>query len=101
MSEQGLVCDTTILLYLGRIHHINLHPALFDPVYVPDVVMLELDMGRLLRPDTINLRDLDWARPVSVAQSMLAGLPPNRLGAGERAVIAQNICLPPLCGRAR
>ena len=54
MSKRAIVCDTTVLLYLGRIGQSDLLPALFSPVYVPEPVMLELDMGRLLRPDTIN-----------------------------------------------
>jgi predicted nucleic acid-binding protein len=50
--------------------------------------MLELDMGRLLRLDTINPRNLAWANLVSVSQANIDDLPPNRLGAGERSVIA-------------
>jgi hypothetical protein len=88
VSKRAIVCDTTVLLYLGRIGQSDLLPALFSSVYVPEPVMLELDMGRLLRPDTINPRSLAWAKPVSVSQTMIDGLPPNRLGAGERSVIA-------------
>ena len=88
MSRQPLVCDTTIPLYLGRIGQIDLLPALFAPVYVPEQVCLELDMGRLLRPDTINPRSLVWVELVSVSQALVDSLPPNRLGTGERAVIA-------------
>lgn len=88
MPERPLVCDTTVLLYLGRIDRIDLLPALFSPLYVPDMVMLELDMGRLLRPDTVDPRDFGWATPVTVAQEAVDALPPNRLGAGERSVIA-------------
>jgi predicted nucleic acid-binding protein len=82
------VCDTTIPLYLGRIGQIDLLPALFAPVYVPEQVCLELDMGRLLRPDTINPRSLVWVELVSVSKVLIDNLPPNRLGTGERAVIA-------------
>lgn len=88
MPEQPLVCDTTVLLYLGRIGQADLLPALFAPVCVPEQVMLELDMGRLLRPDTFNPQDCTWAMPVAVPQDAVDALPPNRLGAGERAVIA-------------
>ena len=88
MPEQPLVCDTTVLLYLGRISQADLLPALFTPVYVPEPVMLELDMGRLLRPDTFNPQDCAWAAPVTVPQDAIDVLPPNRLGAGERAVVA-------------
>lgn len=56
MSKQAIVCDTTMLLYLGRIGQADLLSELFSPIYVPEPVMLELDMGRLLRSDTINNR---------------------------------------------
>jgi predicted nucleic acid-binding protein len=45
-------------------------------------------MGRLSRSDTVEPRELAWITPVSVSRAMLGRLPPNRLGAGERAVIA-------------
>jgi predicted nucleic acid-binding protein len=77
-----------VLLYLGRIGQADLLPALFTPVYVPEPVMLELDMGRLLRPDTFNPHDCAWAMPAAVPQDAIDALPPNRLGAGERAVVA-------------
>ena len=88
MSKHPLVCDTTVLLYLARIDQIDLLPTLFTPIYVPEPVMLELDMGRLLRPDTLDPRECAWATLVSVPHDVIAGLPPNRLGTGERAVIA-------------
>jgi uncharacterized protein len=88
VSKQPLVCDTTIPLYLGRIGQIDLLPALFAPVYIPEQVCLELDMGRVLRPDTINPRNLVWVELVSVSRVLIDSLPPNRLGTGERAVIA-------------
>jgi predicted nucleic acid-binding protein len=88
VSSRPIVCDTTILLYLGRLGQIGLLPALFDPVWVPEIVALELDMGRLLMRDTVDPRDLPWATLVSVPQSMIDALPPNRLGPGELAVIA-------------
>lgn len=88
MYERPLVCDTTVLLCLGRIGQINLLPALFDPICIPEPVLLELDMGRLLRRDTIDPRSLAWVTLVSVGQAGIDGLPPNSLGTGERAVIA-------------
>ncbi|PDV99962.1 hypothetical protein A9Q02_11040 [Candidatus Chloroploca asiatica] len=83
-----MVCDTTLLLYLDRIGQIGLLHALFEPVYVPELVCLELDMGRLMRPDTINPGKFNWMLAVSVDHSEQAALPPNRLGPGEQAVIA-------------
>jgi len=86
--KQPIVCDTTLWLYLGRIQQIGLLPELFMPIYVPETVLLELDMGRLLRADTLDPRTLSWVTPVTVRQDDLARLPFNRLGAGERATIA-------------
>ena len=88
MSRSPLVCDTTVLLYLGRIGCAHLIPALFAPVYVLELVVLELDMGRLWRPDTFNPREWAWIQVVSVSQDAINALPPNRLGPGERSVIA-------------
>lgn len=88
MPEHPIVCDTTVLLYPSRIGLLDLLPASFAPVYVPEQVVLELDMGRLLRRDTLNPRNLAWASRVSVSQAMIDDLPANRLGMGERAVIA-------------
>jgi len=88
MPENPIVCDTTVLLYPSRIGLLDLLPTLFASIYVPEQVMLELDMGRLFRQDTVNPRNLPWAKPVSVPQAMIGDLPANRLGTGERAVIA-------------
>jgi predicted nucleic acid-binding protein len=88
VPECPIVCDTTVLLYLGRIGQIGLLPGLYDPVWVPESVRLELDMGRLLRRDTVDPETLPWATSVSVSQVIIDALPPNRLGPGEQAVIA-------------
>jgi predicted nucleic acid-binding protein len=37
VTRRPIVCDTTVLLYLGRIDQIDLLPALSDPVLVPTV----------------------------------------------------------------
>jgi predicted nucleic acid-binding protein len=88
LTEHTIVCDTTVLLYLGRIGQASLLSALFERVYVPEAVLLELDTGRLIRRDTIDPRSLDWVEAVPVSQAEIDRLPPNQLGRGERAVIA-------------
>jgi len=45
-------------------------------------------MGRLVRRDTINPRQLGWATLVPVSQPDIDTLPLHRLGVGEQAVIA-------------
>ena len=88
MNRHPLVCDTTLLLYLDRIGQMRLVSSFFEPVCVPELVRLDLDMGRLLRPDTLDPSRLGWVSLVSVDQRELDTLPPNRLGRGEQAVIA-------------
>ena len=86
MARDAIVCDTTVLLYLGRVDEVDLLPALFSEVHVPEPVLLELDMGRLIRADTIDPRNLAWTNPVLVPTALIDDLPLNRLGPGERAV---------------
>ncbi len=88
MNKSAIVCDTSVLLYLGRINHAYLLPALFETIAVPESVMLELDVGRLQRPDTMDPRNLEWVIPVKITPSEINTLPSNRLGRGERTVIA-------------
>jgi len=87
-SSSVLVCDTTVLLYLGRIQKAELLPSLFDRIYVPDAVLLELAAGKMTRADTIEPKALSWIVSCSVRSSDIHALPPNRLGPGERAAIA-------------
>jgi predicted nucleic acid-binding protein len=88
VPKASLVSNTSPLLYLGRIGHLNLLPGLFKPVFVPEQVALELDAGRLIRRDTIDPRSFDWIRLIAVSQNELDALPENWLGLGEQAVIA-------------
>lgn len=88
MNKPALVCDTSPLLYLGRIGQAELLPALFEPICVPEPVNLELAVGRLMRLDTINPQALVWVTPVTVSATDIEALPSNHLGAGERAVLA-------------
>lgn len=88
MESPRLVCDTTVLLYLGRIGRIEVLPRLFAGIDIPESAAFELDVGRLARPETINARGLSWARIVTVPCEALTKLPTNSLGAGEQGVIA-------------
>lgn len=69
MHEQGLVCDTTVLLYFGRIGLLNVLPVLFTPICIPNQVVTELDMGRISRSDTVDPRTLTWIEIVNVTQT--------------------------------
>jgi predicted nucleic acid-binding protein len=57
VPDRIVVCDTTVLLYLGRIDDSDLLLALFSTVHIPEQVLAELDMGRLLHRDTLDPRD--------------------------------------------
>jgi hypothetical protein len=88
MPNPQIVSDTSPLLYLGRIGQLELLPQLFSEVFVPEQVALELDAGRLIRGDTPDPRQFPWVKLVSVTADMIAALPANTLGLGERATIA-------------
>ena len=84
----NLVSDTSVLLYLGRIQHLDLLDTLFTNILIPQAVLSELDVGRTLRADTVNPRHFAWMQIVKVSTEEIAQLPSNTLGAGEQAVIA-------------
>jgi hypothetical protein len=88
VSKRSIVCDTTVLLYLGRVDQARLLAKVFERIYVPQSVVAELDMGRIVKRDTIDPRELAGVQIVSVAEGDVEALPPNNLGIGERAVIA-------------
>ncbi|MEZ4512108.1 MAG: DUF3368 domain-containing protein [Chloroflexota bacterium] len=61
---------------------------MYETVFVPEMVCLELDVGRLTRPDTLNPRQLPWVTVVRNTKDDIVDLPPNELGPGELSVIA-------------
>ena len=87
MGSVSIVCDTSIWLYLGRLNHLYLLESLYSEIYVTDEVCLELDAGRLLRPDTADPRLLTWAKQVSLPPNAWQLIPANRLGRGEQSVM--------------
>jgi predicted nucleic acid-binding protein len=88
VAQPNLVCDTSVLLYLGRIDHLFLLPRLFAEIAIPVNVAFELDVGRSIRAETIDARQLEWATLVTITTAQASALPANRLGAGESAVLA-------------
>ena len=85
---KSIICDTSIWLYTGRIGQIHLPAQLFSPVYATETVCRELDVGRLGRPDTPDLRTAAEINIVEPDLNDINNLPRNRLGAGERSTIA-------------
>ncbi len=91
MNKIAVVCDTSLLLYLGRIHKAELLTSLYERVYVPKQVVSELDAGRLLRGDTIDPRQISGISIISVSQKKIDALPPKHLGIGEKSVISYTL----------
>ena len=82
-----IICDTTVWLYLGRTQQHSLLSSLYETIFVTEMVCLELDVGRLTRPDTLDPRQLSWVTVVKVESEEIANLPSNELGRGELSVI--------------
>ena len=83
-----IVADTSPLVYLVLIDHIDILPRLFEAVLIPDAVQAELQS--LLAPAAVQ----DWASalPSWVEVRQVLNLPDDAafrsLGEGERAAIA-------------
>lgn len=87
-ADLPLVCDTSLLLYLGRIQHLHLLPLMYRTILIPEPVLFELDVGRSLQSNVVDPRELGFAIIKAASQVDIERLPSNRLGAGERSVIA-------------
>lgn len=85
---ESIICDTSVWLYLGRVGQIDLLRQLYPTVYTTETVCWELDNGRLSRADTPDPRLFSWIRIVQPEPQELNDLPANRLGPGERSVLA-------------
>ena len=85
---ESIICDTSVWLYLGRVGQIELLRQLYPTVYTTETVCWELDNGRLSRADTPDPRLFSWIRIVQPEPQELNDLPANRLGPGERSVLA-------------
>ena len=62
MRKQSLVCDTSLLLYLGRIENEDLLQVLFEKVYVTEQVVLELDAISEFTEKTHSIHQQDMKR---------------------------------------
>ncbi len=86
--SKPIICDTSIWLYLGLLSRVELLSHLYDPVYTTEKVCMELDNGRINRPDILDPRQLSWVQIVQVNLQEISSLPDNRLGIGEQSVLA-------------
>ena len=62
----AVICNTSALQYLHQIDRLDLLPALFGQVQIPDAVAAELDEGKRRNVSLPTLEDLSWVtiRPV-------------------------------------
>ncbi|MCL4691777.1 MAG: DUF3368 domain-containing protein [Candidatus Hydrogenedentes bacterium] len=81
------ISNTSPLLYLHRAKSIDLLPHLFDEIWVPSAVILELNEGRARGYDVPKPVELPWVRNVDPAATPSEWLSLD-LGAGELAAMA-------------
>lgn len=94
MPEPTVVCNTSPLLYLHQIRHLDLLRKLYRQLVVPSAVDEELAAGRAQGVDVPALSDLPWIElrwvsPRAVDPSV------KKLGAGEAAVITLGLQIQP------
>ncbi|MBN1423030.1 DUF3368 domain-containing protein [Candidatus Fermentibacteria bacterium] len=82
-----VVCNTSPIVYLHRIGRLDLLPALYGEVILPDSVCAELERGRDEGYDVPDWRELPWAKRRATPLPQLLLMVPD-LGAGEAEVIA-------------
>ena len=67
----AVICNTSALQYLHQIDRLDLLPALFGQVQIPDAVAAELDEGKRRNVSLPALEDLSWVtiRPCEIGPS--------------------------------
>lgn len=73
---------------MGRLKQVAVMEQLYARVYTTETVCQELDIGRTTRPDTLDPRQIPWVLIVEPDSHDISTLPANRLGPGERSVLA-------------
>lgn len=82
-----VISNTSPLLYLHRERVLEWLPQIFDEIWIPSAVVLELEEGRRGGYDVPNLEEYDWLEivdPRIVPSEWLA----LDLGAGELAAMS-------------
>ena len=91
-----VITNTTPLLYLYRLGHLELLPKLYRQIVVPQAVVKELKAGESQGDDVPDVKNYDWIEVRSVTVPGLIGLITD-LGPGEAEVLAlaleQSDCL--------
>jgi predicted nucleic acid-binding protein len=82
-----IIVNTSPLQYLHQLGCLDLLAQLYGRVLVPAAVRQELQQGATLGIDLPTLENLSWVALVAADEESLARVS-DKLGAGERAVIA-------------
>ena len=82
-----VIADTSPIQYLFQINLLDLLPALYGRVMLPQAVARELSVGLASGTNLPDITLLPWAEIIVVAASPLPALPPN-LGLGEQETLA-------------
>lgn len=85
-TRDGL-CNTSPLIYLHQLGRLDLLPALYERIIVPEAVALELSDGGRLGYAVPDVRTLAWVTVTPVERAALLRLVAD-LDAGEREVLA-------------
>jgi uncharacterized protein len=88
-----VLCNTSPLLYLHQLGRLDLLPALYGRVTIPEAVVVELHEGRRLGHAVPDVDTLAWITVAKVEQAALLRLAAD-LDAGEREVLALAIARP-------
>ncbi|KYF59033.1 hypothetical protein BE08_07160 [Sorangium cellulosum] len=84
---RDVLCNTSPLLYLHQLGRIDLLPALYQRITIPEAVAHELREGARLGHAVPRVEDLTWLAVEKVEHAALLRLVTD-LDAGEREVLA-------------
>lgn len=83
-----VICDTSAILYLLLINHLDILPQLYGQILIPDIVRDELkDPGAPIELQQWMSNPPEWLQVRSLTSTPDASL--SRLNPGERAAITQ------------
>jgi uncharacterized protein len=87
MPETKVIVNTSPLLYLHQVGHLQLLQQLYGTIIVPPAVLQELEVGKLQGVDVPEINSIEWiqTRPVACATLIPAVID---LGQGEAEVLA-------------
>jgi predicted nucleic acid-binding protein len=91
--ERIVVSNTSPLLYLHQIGHLELLQQLYGQVRIPPAVRMELYAGAQLGISVPNLRSLMWIKEQALAERVLLPVVVD-LGSGEAEAIALALASP-------